>query len=245
MLLVDVHAHLDLTADLPAVLERAKSAGVKSIISNGVNPVTNRVTLELAKTNPLVKAAIGIYPTEAALLTGHEITEELDFISKHKSSIVGIGEIGLDYLKTEDKVIQTQIFRQQLEMAHKIGKPVIVHSRKAESDVTEILSSYKLKVIMHCCMGNMKVIKKGLDQGFLYSIPALVNKSSHFQALVERASLSQLLTETDAPFLSPDKDLRSEPAMVRGSIEQIASIKKITPEECANIIFSNYQKTFK
>ena len=71
MLLVDVHAHLDLTADLPAVLERAKSAGVKSIISNGVNPVTNRVTLELAKTNPLVKAAIGIYPTEAALLTGH------------------------------------------------------------------------------------------------------------------------------------------------------------------------------
>lgn len=243
----DVHAHLDLFKpdEIPQIIQRAKDAGVKAIINNGVDGKTNKATLELAEKYPIIKAAIGLYPVDALKLTESEIGQQLVFIEKNSKKIVAMGEIGLDYLKAEEKERQKDIFMKQVELARKLDKGVIVHSRKAESDVVRLLSDFGAKkVVMHCCMANLKIVKKAIDAGFHFSIPALLPVSSHFQAVANAVPLSLLLTETDAPFLSPVKGKQSEPAMVRETVNVIAKIKGITEEECANILFSNYQRVF-
>lgn len=247
MLLADVHAHIGLFRpdEVSGVVDRAASAGVKAIINNGIDVKSNRVCLELASRYNLVKAALGLYPVDALQLTDEEIDAELAFIKKNRSRVAGIGEIGMDFLKAGEQVRQRDIFLRQVELATSMRKPVIVHSRKAEAEVVDALvSSGARKVVMHCCMGSMKVIRKADDAGFCFSIPALIVRNSHFRKVVEVVQGTQILTETDAPFLSPREGERSEPAMVAESVKVIAEIKGITSEECANAVFSNYQRLF-
>ena len=97
---------------------------------------------------------------------------------------------------------------------------------------------------MHCFTGNLKLVKRAEDLGFYFSIPTVITRLKHFQEVVERISLSQILTETDAPYLSPFKGERNEPSYIRETIKIISKIKKITEDEAEKIIFSNYQKLF-
>ena len=247
MPIADVHTHLDIfpKADILHVIRRAEAAGVSAIINNGVNPKTNRLTLELAKKYPVVKAALGIYPIDGLAMTDEEIDSELRFIEKNKDIIVGIGEVGIDYLKTEDRVRQKVVFQKQIDLAMKIQKPLIVHSRKAESNTIEMLiSAGAKKVVMHCCMADMQTVKKAQDAGFMFSIPCLIKSSSHFKKVVENLPMSRILTETDAPFLHYDRSRKSEPALIPETIAEIARIKGLTPVDCANIIYQNYQSLF-
>ncbi len=242
----DVHAHIDLLGDVEGALKRAAHAGVAAVITNGIGPGSNRKSLELAKIHPIVRAAVGLYPTESAKLSEAEVAEEMAFFRANRDMLAAIGEIGLDYQELEDRIRQRQLFLRQVELAMKIGKPVIVHSRKAEVDVVEALVSAGCrKVVMHCCMGSMKVVKRAVDAGFHFSIPALLSRSSHFRAVAGAVPSSLLLTETDAPFLSPVKGQPSEPAMVAGTVAAIAGIKGLTAADCGNIIFSNYQRLFR
>ena len=92
--------------------------------------------------------------------------------------------------------------------------------------------------------GNKKLIKKGADLGFHFSIPCIINKSEHFQMLVDLVSINQLLTETDCPWLSPFPDKKNEPSFIQHTIEKISEIKKFDRLETENNIFMNYQKLF-
>lgn len=253
MILVDVHAHLDWKdfKDLDEVIERAKLAGVKAIISAGVDPKSNRQVLEIAKRYDIVKAALGIYPPDAL---GREtntenlvdIDKEIEFITLNRSKIIAIGEIGLDYKSEDaDKEMQKHVFVNQLRLAKKLNLPIIVHSRKAELEVIEILEKEGMKkVVLHCFSGKTSLIKKAICLGWSFSIPTNVVKSEQFQNLVKIVPLPQLLTETDSPFLSPFQGKRNEPAFVAESVKKIAEIKKLDQLEAANIIYSNYQNMF-
>lgn len=245
MNLVDVHAHLDIfeEKEMSLAIARAAQKGVKTIINNSVNPKTNRKSLQLQKEFKIVKAGLGLYPLEAIKMTESEIDEELEFMKN--SNFVAVGEIGLDYQETEDRVKQQKVFEQQLELAKKLAKPVIVHSRKAEKEVVEtLISSECKKVVLHAFHGSMKLVKTAIDSGFHFSIPSNVLRSQHFQKLVEAADTSNLLTETDAPFLGPYEDGKSEPAYVELSVKKIAEIKKIDVEETAGQLYRNYQQLF-
>lgn len=266
MQLVDVHCHLNhekFKQNIDKILENAKKAGVKRIIASGVNPATNREVLELAKKYaPLVKCTLGIYPLDALNLPptqqepesgltrgGHfDLTDELKFIEQQKDNIVGIGEAGLDYKFVKDEALikkQKENFQRVIELCEKIKKPIVVHSRNAEKDCIDMLMSSKIKnIIMHCFEGRKNVIKTAADHGINFSIPAKIEKLQHFQTLVEMVRINQLLTETDAPWLSPTTGLTNEPANVLITIKKIAEIKKMTPEETANNIFMNYQNIF-
>ncbi|MBI3034341.1 TatD family hydrolase [Candidatus Woesearchaeota archaeon] len=247
MLLIDTHAHLDLfdEKELNEVLERASRSGVKAIVTNGVDVKSNRLSLELAKKHSIVKPALGLYPIESLSLTDEEIDNELVFIEKNSSRVFCIGEVGLDYLKTEDHARQKDVFTRQIMLARKLGKALNVHSRKAESDAVELLDSCGArKVVMHCCMAGMKTIRKAVDCGFYFSVPALLLRSSHFRKLVETVPSNHLLTETDAPFLSPFPGRKSEPSMIAETVREIAAIKGVSREDCANMLFSNYQRLF-
>ena len=248
MIIADVHAHLDMMnkEELAAVIERAAAAGVKVIINNSVDPKSGRKSLELQQQFKIVKAALGLYPTEAAKMTVSEVGRELDFIRSNKSKIVAIGEIGLDYEQAgTNKEKQQLLFEQQIGLAKELDIPAIVHSRKAEKEVVETLIRCECnKAVLHAFHGSIKLVKMAADAGFYITIPTNIGRSSHFQAVVRELPVSRLLTETDAPFLAAEKGSGSEPAHIAKTIKAIAGIKGLTAEETANVIYSNYQKLF-
>ena len=262
MIIVDVHAHLDHHLIYPEkideVIENSRKNNIKVIITNGINPETNRLTLELAeKYRDIVKPALGIYPIDALktemkrgdypLKTNDfDFDEELDFIEKNRNKIVAVGEIGLDYCwDSTQHEQQKENFRKLLELAEKIKKPVIVHSRKAEADTVDILEQYKMKkVVMHCFSGNSALVKRIQDNNWHFSIPCNIVRSEQLQKIVKTTNISRLLTETDAPFLSPFKDRMNEPSFIIETIKKIAEIKAMDQEEVANNIFMNYQNLF-
>lgn len=251
-MLVDVHCHLymeQFDEDRDAVIQRAKEAGVVVIVNSGTEYTTNVQTLELTKKYDVIKASLGIYPTYVEKLSEEEFDRDLKFITKNKDNIVSIGEVGLDYHNTQEehlKKIQQDRFHAILEQLNKLKKPFVLHTRKAEKDVIDIVESKSMKNInLHCFTGNYKLVKRAIGNGWCFSIPPNIVNSHHFQGLVDMAPLSQILTETDAPYLSPPPKQRNEPSFITFTIKKIAEIKKLTEKEVANIIFMNYQKLFK
>lgn len=251
MNIVDVHAHMDMLEDLDGVIERAKAAGVKAIIANGTTPQTNRAVLELAKKYPLIKPALGLYPTDVHGLTLEEVKEELEFILA-QDNVVALGEVGLDKKWSEvDKPNAQQLFAHQVEVfklviaaSKKSGLPLIIHSRKAEEEVIELLEEAGAKkVIMHCFMGKKKFVQRIIDNGWHFSIPCVVTKLLQTQELVKQTPLKQLLTETDAPFLTPTEG-QNEPANITYSLEKMAEIKGLTVNELADQLYLNYMRLF-
>jgi TatD DNase family protein len=258
-LFVDVHCHLDykkLLDDVEGVIKRAREAGLKAIITNGINPGTNRLSLELAKRFDIVKASLGIYPKDALKneviamqdpigLTDFDVDEELSFIERHKQQIIAVGEVGLDYQTGNKRLEQKKLFEKMISFAEKIDKPIIVHSRKAEEDCVNILESSRLKkVVMHCFSGRFSLVKRICDREWYLSIPTNVVRSEHFQKIIREVNLSRLLTETDAPYLSPFKDKTNEPAFIVEAVKKIAEIKQMDQKEVENNIFYNYERLF-
>ena len=242
---------------------RAQKAGLKAIIVSGVNPQANREVLDLAKKHPkLIKASLGVYPIDALGLAEGDtglprqtekinLEEELKFIEKNKDKIVSIGEVGMDFHwadKEKTHAQQAENFRKIIRFAIKIKKPLVIHSRKAEEECLQILEeeikNHEIPIIQHCFSGRKALMTAGAELGHYFSIPPCIVKSSNFQTLVKKVPLTQLLTETDSPWLSPYKEQMNEPAFVIESIKQIARIKELSEEEAAAQIWKNYEKVF-
>ena len=252
-LYIDVHCHLDfegIIERLDEVIQNAKKAGLKHILTSGVNPETNRKILEIASKYDIVKPSFGLYPMDA--LTREEgkenifdVDKELQFLEQNKDKFISIGEVGLDYKNGKDKQMQKAVFEKILETAKKINKTVIIHSRKAESDALDILESLEMKkVIMHCFSARKHLIKRAYDLGYYFSIPTNVVRLQQFQDMVKEIDINHLFCETDAPFLSPFKDKRNEPAFVIESYKKIAEVKGMTLQEVENNIWMNFEKLF-
>jgi len=255
-MLIDIHSHLDhcyFKDDIDKVIDNAKKAEVKVILTAGINPETNRKALALAKKYDIVKACLGIYPiqnnhNDKSINKQNKINidEEIDFIKKNKKNIAAVSEIGLDYFWDKGHIKeQKTLFEKMISLAEKLNKPVIVHSRKAESDCIEILQSSKLKkIIMHCFTGKKTLVKKIIDNGWFLTAPASIVRSQQFQDNVKLCSITQLFAETDSPYLTPFKDKRNEPAFVIESYKKIAEIKNMELKEVINNIWMNWQKIF-
>ena len=258
-MLVDVHAHLEhpiLYKKIDQIIQYSKENNVKVIITSGFDKTTNRTALELSKKYDIVKCSLGIYPIDALEnemnnndirhnVEKFDIDEELQWIEKHKDEMIAMGEMGMDLRTGKDIESQKQLFIKQLELAEKWKKPVIIHSRKAEQQVFETLQSTKLKkVVMHCYGGKLKLAKRIADQGYSFSIPPSIKQSEHFQHIARSVNISQLLTETDAPFQSPYQDKPNQPSYVIEAIKKIAEIKEMDVEEVKKNVFMNYQKLF-
>jgi len=265
MKLVDVHCHLNhaqFEKDLPQVIDRAKKAGVVKMISAGVNPPTNREVLELTKKYPgLVECSYGVYPIDALNVKLEEfgeiglrqvehfdVDDELEWIKKNKDGCVAIGEAGLDYKWVTDPKLQAKMrenFQKVIDLCEKIKKPLIIHSRRAEADCVSMVESSKLKKVnFHCFEGRKSLLKKVDDHGWSCSIPAVIMRLQHFETVVKTLNINNILTETDAPWLSPVVHERNEPANVALTIKRIAEIKKFEEVEVANNILMNYQRMF-
>ena len=262
MKLVDVHAHLDSSSfegDIDSVINRFRDAGGVSVLCSGVNPATNRRVLELSRRFDLIGCSFGLFPTDAIAselktrdIEPFDVDVELEWIREHKVDCVCIGEIGLDYndeevrdseeLKEKQKIV----FRKAISLAKELGKTIVIHTRKAEADCFEVLEACGYdRVVLHCFHGNKKLIKRGVMNGWSFSIPPNITRLQHFSMMAEIVPLGQILTETDAPYNAPVAGTRNEPAKVAVTIKEIARIKGISEEEVGKEIFKNFERLFR
>jgi TatD DNase family protein len=236
--------------DIDAVASDCRKRRVKYVVNSGLESETNRKALEASKKHKLFLPALGLYPGEASEKSEKELESEIGFLRENISKGYAVGEIGLDgtypFIEKQKKWLS-----KLLEIAAKESKPAIIHSRKAEKDVIECISEEAEKkkpgynkIVMHCFMGNMKLVKRCAELGWFFSIPAICGRSEHFKSIIRTVPMRQLLTETDSPFLAPARGETNYPWNVKVAIREIAKIKQITEEECEKIVFMNFSRLF-
>jgi TatD DNase family protein len=232
--LFDTHAHLhfpEFADDLPAVLERARVAGVRGLVTIGTDVATSAAALDLAARQPDVWAAVGVHPHDAAEADEPALAE-VERLA-HDPRAVAIGEIGLDFFRNlSPREVQERTFRRLLELAHRVGKPVLVHCRDAHAETLAILEEGGVRDrggIMHCFSGDVAVARRCLDLGLLISLAGPVTYPSA-RALPEVARFvpaDRLVVETDCPFLPPQghRGRRNEPAYLALTAERVAALR--------------------
>ena len=248
-MLVDSHAHLDdpaFAADLPAVLERAREAGVERIVTIGTDLDSSRRALGIAETREDVYFAPGIHPHEA----DHPgDVDALRGLAAHPRA-VAVGETGLDYVKNYSSVPnQKALFVKHLEIAAGIDKPVSIHCREAHPDAIAILRAHApLRGVIHCFSGTWADAEAYLGLNFYLSIagPVTYPSAKDLREVVRMIPLDRLMIETDCPLLPPQKfrGKRNEPSYVRYAAAEIANVQGVSMEELAAATSRNARNLF-
>ena len=244
----DTHCHLDFknfNKDRDEVIERALKAGVTTMINSGIDLKTNKKSLELAKKYDFIFATLGLNPNSLDEMTDEDVDATLDHIRSHAKEIVGVGEAGLDYYRCPDQKgrdRQREVFRKVVDLARELDLPQVIHARLAEEEAFDMVKDLN-KVVFHCYSGTVGTMREAIDRGFYISLATVVCKSVQHQVLARQVPLELLLIETDSPFLSPKKG-RNEPAYVIESLNLIARIKGLSPEDVANATTSNAKRIF-
>ena len=251
---VDIHCHLsfpEFDTDRDAVIERLKDAQVSLLIDPGVDVLTSKKSIELARNHDFIYANVGLHPHEATRPIEESVFEELAALAK-LPKVVAIGEIGLDYHYPDyNRKAQHDAFRTMLRLARSLDMPVVIHCRDAWEDMLHILSEEShsaMRGVMHCFSGDTRIAKECIQRGFSLSIPGTVTwKRSILPEVIGSVSLDDLLTETDAPYLSPlpHRGKRNEPAWVPIITRSIANIRNITLDEAAEGIAKNTHELFR
>jgi TatD DNase family protein len=259
---IDCHTHLDserYKGEVDEVVGRAKEKGAFALITSGINSSSNRVVKELSEKYDIVKCSFGLYPVDAVAsqipdfgdddvrhVEKFDVDEELKWIEENIGSCVAVGEIGLDYkMAPGTEKLQEGVFRKALRLAKKLDKTVVVHSRKGEEDAIRIMEEEGMKrVMMHCFSGKKGLVKRCAQNGWFLSVPCVITRLDHFKVLVDIVPLTNLVTETDAPYLSPVVGTRNESSNIPVTIKEIAKIKDLSEEEVAEVMFNNAKGLF-
>ncbi|MFC5470392.1 TatD family hydrolase [Cohnella suwonensis] len=253
-MLIDTHAHLDSSKfdnDREDVISRAREAGVDTIVNIGFNRETIPTTMALAEKYPFIYAVVGWHPTDAIDMRLEEDLAWIERLCSHPK-VVAIGEIGLDYYwDTSPKDLQQVVFREQIRLARRLKKPIVIHNRDAHEDVVRLLKEEKAEEvggIMHCFSGSWETAKSCLDMNFHISFggPITYKNARVPKEVLERVPIDRLLIETDAPYLTPHphRGKRNESAYVRLVAEAAAEIKGISLEELGKITSENAKRRF-
>jgi TatD DNase family protein len=250
MRLVDAHCHLqdeEFDLDRDYVVEKARESGVTSIVTSSLNTLDAPKALAVSRKYPdYVYVCIGSNPSN---LDPEETRDLMSFIRTHRSSIVGVGEVGLDYYWVKDhryREIQRNFFREWIGFTEELCLPLIVHSRSAGKYAVQILLETEFRrVLMHAFDGRVSWAVKAAQEGVFFSIPASVWHSKQKQKLVKALPLDSLLVESDAPVLSPVREERNEPANIVYAVGKIAQLKGVSKDDVAEITTENARKLFK
>jgi TatD DNase family protein len=249
--LVDSHCHLDdkqFAEDREAVIERAQAAGVSRLmaIGTGDGPPDLETAIRLADAYPAFYATVGVHPHDAAKSTSATFDRLRDLLSHPK--VLALGEIGLDYhYDFSPRDTQRSVFIRQLELASAAGKPIVIHTREAWNDTTEIIRKhYTGGGIFHCFTGGPAEATEALDLGFHLSFGGVLTfpKAEPVREAARLAPLERLLIETDAPYLAPvpHRGKRNEPAFVLETARKLAEIRLISLQEAADATTRNFER---
>ena len=248
----DTHAHYDdraFDADRFTLLTELYQSGVERIVDPGCDVKSSRAALTLAERFPFVWAAVGVHPEELHDCTP-EALAEIGELAQHPKC-VAIGEIGLDYYwDAEHKRDQQFLFRQQIQLALELDKPVIVHDREAHGDCLEIVKDYPdLRGVFHCFSGSAEMAQELLKRGWYLGFDGPVTYKNARKALevLEICPVERILLETDSPYLSPvpNRGKRNDSRNLRYIAVTVAESKGLTPEELAAITVENGRRLFR
>jgi len=250
--MIDTHCHVDFkdfnkTRD--EVIKRAQEK-LTAIINSGASLGGNRRTLELIdKYRGFLYGTLGFHPVNASKADSVVVDEVLDEVNLNVDKAVAIGETGLDFYHVKDNEArkrQINVFESFIDLACEYEMPLVVHARDAESKAFDIIKRYNSlqDVVFHCYGGDAKTANAIIEEGYYISFSTMVCFSSHHQNLVEDPPLSNILTETDSPYLSPFEGIRNEPAFVEEAIKKIADIKSISLEEVGKTTQKNARDVF-
>ena len=252
--MIDIHAHIyydDLAKNIPALLARAKDAGVEKIVCVGSSLSTSKKALDLAKKYENVYAAIGVHPDDAKDFDDQTFAWLKENAAHPK--VVAIGEIGLDFhYEGFDKRLQKQVFVRQLELAHKVGLPIQIHSRDCTGFMMDTRRENRHLLsnggIVHCFSGSPETLREVIDLGLSISIGGIVTFKNARETLdvAQNVPLENLLLETDCPDLTPHphRGETNEPKFVALVAEKIAMIKGISFDDLDRITTQNAHRIF-
>jgi TatD DNase family protein len=253
-LLIDSHAHLNsqkFQDDFAEILQRAKEYDVARIVNIGYNLDSSRKSVDLAVQYDEISAAVGFHPHDASEVQESDWAD-MEKIAMH-SEVVAVGEMGLDYYRNlSPKDVQKDVFRRQMRLARRIGKPIIIHDRDAHLDVLTMLKEENAGEnggVMHCFSGSKETAKECMDLGFYISIagPVTFTNAPRLQDVARYIPLDRLMIETDCPYLAPvpHRGKRNEPAFVRYVAEKIAEIRGIDYMKIAEATSENTKRLFR
>jgi TatD DNase family protein len=241
--LVDTHAHLhfpEFAPDLDAVLERARAAGVRAIVTVGTDRETSRAAVALAERLPGVYATVGIHPHDAGAAEEADFAE-LEALARQSPAVVALGEMGLDFFRNlSPRDAQERVFGRQLELARRVQKPVVIHCREAHARALEILAEADVGAVggvMHCFSGDPEVARRCLDLGLHISLagPVTYRNAGVLPDVARLVPEGRLVVETDSPYLPPQpyRGRRNEPAWVAVTAERVAELRGAAPAAAA------------
>ncbi|TLW91761.1 TatD family deoxyribonuclease [Saccharomonospora piscinae] len=251
---VDSHTHLDACgATTPetvrAALDRAESAGVGAVVTVADDLASARWVVEAATWDARLHAAVALHPTRTKDF-GEDQRSELERLASDHG-VVAVGETGLDYYwDYSPPAAQREAFRWHIDLAKRLGKPLMIHDREAHDDVLAILESEGAPdtVVFHCFSGDAEVARRCVDAGYVLSFAGPVT-FRNAGALREAARLvpdDALLVETDAPFLTPHpfRGRPNEPYCAAYTVEGLAELREQPVSVVADAARRNAERVF-
>ena len=251
--IIETHCHLDYLdqADLEITLEKSRQVGIERIITIAVSAGNLESVMKLATSSANIWGTQGIHPHEA-----ESYTPEVDAIIRRNAGhakILAVGEIGLDYYYDHaDRAVQRSVFEQQLQTAIELDLPVVIHTREADNDTRDILkncsTSLNRKGVIHSFTSSVALAEFCLAEGFMLGFNGITtfNSADNVRQVVAATPMTQLLLETDAPYLTPVpyRGRPNAPYYLPFIAETLAAIKEVDVEVLLQQAYRNSLDVF-
>ena len=256
----DAHAHLEIvTNDTPdsdavrKVLDEAKSVGVDRIVQVGYSAEQSEWCAALADLYPgRVLAAVALHPNEAPVV--EDLAADMAIIERlaHLPRVRAIGETGLDYFRTPPELrgLQQESFKWHIEQAKKTNKALVIHDRDSHEDVLSVLLEVGApeKTVFHCFSGDVEMAKTCIDRGYILSFAGTMTfkNAPALREAVKLVPYSQLLVETDSPFLAPTphRGMQNTPAQIPTIVRAMAAERGDDLSELCDALSKNTERVF-
>ena len=248
----DTHAHYcdkQFNEDRDTLLESMTDGGVSLILNAGSSLRSSKLSLELADKYSFIYASVGVHPHDSKSMTDETVTELEKMLSHPKA--VAVGEIGLDYhYDFSPRDVQKARFREQLELARHLSKPVIIHEREALQDTLELVREFSdLTGVFHCFSGSWETAKIILDLGWYISFTGIITFKNARRALevVEKMPADRIMLETDCPYMAPEpnRGRRNSSLYLPYIAEKVAEVRGLAVEKVAELTTENGKRFFR
>ena len=252
-MIFDTHAHYDDDAfdeDRDELLSGMAAKNVEYIVNVGASMASSKRSIALAEKYPFIYAAVGVHPDEVGELNEEKFNRLREWTKHEKAKAVG--EIGLDYYwDKEQHDLQKHWFMRQMELAHEVNLPIIVHSREAAKDTLDMIIAAKpldLSGIIHCYSYSVEQAREYLNMGYYIGIGGVLTfkNAKKLKEVAEYAPLSQIVLETDCPYLAPTpfRGKRNDSSKIAYVAEELAAIKQVPVEEVIRITNENGRRLY-
>ena len=240
---IDTHCHVyeeNIPGGQEHALQAARDAGVVTMIVIGTDADTTRQAIDIANMHPDVYATVGLHP--------HDAKNGVETITPFLQSarVVGIGECGLDYYYDHsDRTVQREVFAQQIQLAHELNLPLVIHTREAWDDTFDVLDAQGTppRTIFHCFTGGEPEARACVERGAYLSFSGIVTfkKAQEIRDAAKVCSADKMLVETDSPFLAPvpHRGKSNQPAFLVEVGACLAEVRNVSVEEIARLTTQN------